>query len=94
MVLYPSGGEIDMGYYRTKHLPLVRNLLDPMGLKELVHWSPQAMDPASPYQLVAELRFQTAEAGLAALEAHGPETQADIPNFTTVVPTILIGTAA
>jgi hypothetical protein len=41
--------------------------------------------------LSAELRFDEMESATRALQAHEPETQADIPNFTDVAPVILIG---
>jgi hypothetical protein len=41
--------------------------------------------------LSAELRFDDMESATRALQARGPETQADIPNFTDVAPVILIG---
>lgn len=87
-VLYPSGGPLDMDYYRDRHLPLVRRLLEPMGMLSLSYVVP---DQQEPYQLVAELRFADRETTGAALAAHGPETRADIPNFTAVVPVILVG---
>ena len=87
-VLYPTGHAFDMDYYRGTHLPLVRRLLDPAGLRSLSYILPQ---PGAPFQLVAELRFDDKATADAALAAHGPETQADIPNFTAAPPVILIG---
>ena len=87
-VLYPTGPAFDMAYYRERHLPLVRRLLAPLGMKQLGFFLP---DQPAPYQLIAELRFESREAANAALAAHGPETQADIPNFTPAKPVILIG---
>lgn len=90
-VLYPADGPIDTGCCRDSHLPLVRRLPEPMGMRELGDWEPREMDPDAPFQLVAELRFDNAETGLAALGVHGPETRADIANFTAAVPVILTG---
>ena len=87
-VLYPAGPPLDMKYYGEKHLPLVRKLLAPKGMMSLSYYQPGA---PSPYQLVAELRFETMEITNAALAEHGPETQADIVNFTAAVPVILVG---
>lgn len=87
-VLYPSGGALDMDYYRDRHLPLVRRLLAPAGMLSLVYFAP---DQPAAYQLVAELRFADRITADAALAAHGPETQADIANFTAVAPVILLG---
>jgi len=90
-VLYPNvaGSKFDLGYYTGSHLPLCRELLAPMGMRSLTYYRPT--DPAAAYQLVAELRFDDMPATNAALAAHGPRTQADIPNFTDVAPVILIG---
>jgi hypothetical protein len=37
--------------------------------------------------------FDDMDATRLALSAHGPETQADVPNFTDVAPVVLIGVA-
>ena len=87
-VLYPVGHDFDMGYYRDRHLPLVRRLLEPARMKSLTYYRP---DQPAPYQLIAELRFDARSDMEQALAAHGPETQADIPNFTSAPPAILIG---
>jgi len=87
-VLYPAGPALDMAYYRARHLPLVRRLLAPAGLLSLAYFQP---DQPAPFQLVAELRFADRATTDAALAAHGPETQADIANFTAVIPVILVG---
>jgi len=87
-VLYPSGGPLDIDYYRDSHLPLVRRLLEPAGMQSLAYFQP---DQPAVFQLVAELRFADRKTADAALAAHGAETQGDIPNFTRVVPVILVG---
>ena len=87
-VLYPAGPALDLDYYQTHHLPLVRRLLEPAGMVSLVWMKP---DQPAPFQLVAELRFADRATTEAALAAHGPETQADIPRFTSAVPVILVG---
>jgi uncharacterized protein (TIGR02118 family) len=92
-VLYPNtpGKRFDTGYYTATHLPLVRRLLAPMGMRALTFYRPTETDPAAPYRLVAELRFDDMATAQAALAAHGPRTQADIANFTDEAPLILIG---
>lgn len=87
-VLYPAGPAFDMAYYRDHHLPLVRRLLAPAGMLSLAYHCP---DAPAPYQLIAELRFANRAVTDAALAAHGPQTQADIANFTAAQPVILIG---
>jgi uncharacterized protein (TIGR02118 family) len=92
-VLYPNvaGSKFDINYYRDTHLPLCRELLAPMGMQSLSFYRPNLADPAAAYQLVAELRFPDMATANAALAAHGPRTQADIPNFTDAKPVILVG---
>jgi len=96
LVLYANkpGSRFDIEYYTSRHLPLVRRLLEPMGMRSLSYVTERALDPTAPsqaYRLIAELRFDDMETTRAALEAHGPETQADIANFTDVAPVIVIG---
>lgn len=92
-VLYPNtpGGRFDLDYYQSKHMPLVRRLLDPMGLRSLSYYQPVDAMGKPPYQVIAELRFDDAQAAQAALGKHGAETQGDIPNFTDVAATIVMG---
>lgn len=89
-VLYPAGHAFDMDYYRDRHLPLCRRLLEPAGMRSLTYYRP---DQPAEYQLVAELRFDSRQDANDALAAHGPETQADIANFTSAPIMILIGEA-
>jgi uncharacterized protein (TIGR02118 family) len=96
VVLYPNkaGSKFDLDYYVHRHLPLVRDRMQPMGMRSFTYTVEHAMDPKAPlqaYRLSAELRFDDMESAARALQAHGPETQADIPNFTDVAPVILIG---
>lgn len=92
-VLYPNrpGTRFDMDYYTGHHLPLVRRLLEPAGLRRMGYFRPVEADPAAPYLLVATLHFDDMDSLHAALAAHGAETQADIPRFTDAVPVILLG---
>ncbi len=96
LVLYANspGSKFDMDYYVSRHLPLVRRLLEPMGMRSLTYVTERALDDAGgaqAYRLIAELRFDDMATTKSALAAHGPETQADIPNFTDVAPVIIIG---
>jgi uncharacterized protein (TIGR02118 family) len=98
MVLYPNkpGSRFDLDYYVSRHLRLVRERLEPMGMRSMTYIAEAALDPSAgpqPYRLVADLRFDDMAATRRALAAHGPETQADIANFTDVAPVILIGEA-
>ena len=44
-VLYPVGASLDLEYYENVHLPLVRKLLVPAGMNELVYWQPTIDNP-------------------------------------------------
>lgn len=92
-VLYPNtpGKKFDLAYYKSTHMPLVRKLMDPAGLKGLHFYEPSDMMGAPPYRLVAELQFDDAATAQAALGKHGAATQGDIPNFTDEQAVILLG---
>ena len=75
LVLYANkpGSRFDIEYYTSRHLPLVRRLLEPMGMRSLSYVTERALDPTAPsqaYRLIAELRFDDMETTRAALEAH------------------------
>ena len=96
LVVYAGkpGARFDLEYYTSRHLPLVRRLLEPLGMRSLTYVRDSAPDPSGAsqlFRLVAELRFDDRDAMNKALGAHGAETQADIANFTDVAPIILIG---
>ena len=93
-VLYPSvaSSRFDLDYYVERHLPLVRDRLTPMSMRSLTFTvMPSTGDEPPPYRLIAELRFDDMVTTERALATHGPETQADIPNFTDLAPIIIIG---
>lgn len=92
-VLYPNtpGSRFDLDYYKSKHMPLVRRLMDPMGLRALGFYQPVEAMGRPPYQVIAELRFDDAKSAQAALGKHGAETQGDIPNFTDVQAAVVMG---
>jgi uncharacterized protein (TIGR02118 family) len=92
-VLYPNtpGTTFDLDYYRDRHLPLVRELLEPGGMRSLSYYVPGPAEADPPYRLVAELRFDSMAEVEAGMAEHGAVTQADIVNFTDVEPVILVG---
>jgi uncharacterized protein (TIGR02118 family) len=93
-VLYPLAGgkRFDLDYYMNTHIPLVERLLIPAGLKQTKVFQSAVTPGTEPeFGIIAELFFDTAEELHAALAAHGPETQADIPNFTDATPIIWLG---
>jgi uncharacterized protein (TIGR02118 family) len=90
-VLYPrhAGARFDMAYYVEQHLPLVRRLLAPAGMRSLSYVRP--VGDAPDHVLIAQLRFDSMAETEAGLAAHGPATQADIVNFTDIGAIVSIG---
>lgn len=91
-VMYPSGvgTRFDMDYYLKKHMPLVSERWTSKGLHDYTVvkgiGTPDGGEP--PYQVVALLRFESADAFKAAAAADGPEIFGDIPNFTDTQPAV------
>ena len=97
-VLYPgSGGEtFDYDYYLSKHMPLVHERWDSMGLKGTQVLRGQAgPDGGKPqFSTITLLNFESAAAFKAAADAHGAELFGDIPNFTNGKPTLQLNETA
>ncbi|GEP08762.1 EthD family reductase [Methylobacterium gnaphalii] len=85
-VMYPSGAgtRFDMDYYLKKHMPLVSERWSPKGLHDykVVKGVATPDGKTPPYQVMALLRFESAEAFAAAAQTDGAEIFGDIPNFT------------
>ncbi len=84
-VMYPAGPNFDMGYYLGHHMPLVRERWSALGLHDakVVKGAGTPDGGAAPFQVMALLTFESADAFKKAVAAHGEEIFADIPNFTT-----------
>ncbi|OHV18299.1 ethyl tert-butyl ether degradation protein EthD [Methylorubrum extorquens] len=91
-VMYPSsaGTRFDMDYYLKKHMPLVSERWTAKGLHDytVVTGTGTPDGGVPPYQVVALLRFESADAFKSAAAADGPEIFGDIPNFTDTQPTV------
>lgn len=87
--LYPIGPEdtFDMDYYLQRHIPMVRGLLEPKGLREVRVFS---SSPKAAYPVIAELIFDDRDSVDAGLASLGPETMNDVPNYTNVTPIMQI----
>ena len=83
-VMYPAGPRFDMDYYLGHHMPLVRERWSALGLHEatVVRGTATPDGGAAPFQVMALLRFSSAEAFAKAASEHGPEIFGDIPKFT------------
>lgn len=95
-VLYPSGGSFNHDYYLQKHMPLVRERWQGMGLKEarVLRAIGTPDGSAAPYQVTTLLTFSSLQDFQKCAAAHGQEIFADIPNFTTVQAVVQINEPA
>ena len=94
-VMYPNqdGSKFDMDYYLKNHLALVAEKWGGMGLNSArIVKGVAGGEPGSapPYQVMAVVEFESAEAFQSAVAEHGAEIFGDIPNFTDVQPTVQI----
>ncbi len=90
-VMYANeeGGTFDFDYYRDTHMAMVREHLEPHGLKQTgiekgVGGGP---DGKAPYLCIGSLYFDSAEQYTAAMAAVGTVLRDDVPNYTNITPT-------
>ncbi|KAF0192852.1 MAG: ethyl tert-butyl ether degradation EthD [Gammaproteobacteria bacterium] len=92
--LYPKqeGGHFDMTYYCTRHIPMVEKKLG-----DACKWITveQGLGGATPgsqpiYVAMSHLYFDSVEAFQTAFEPHAASILGDIPNYTSIPPTIQI----
>ena len=88
MVLYPQaeGARFDHDYYEGRHMPFLREKLEPLGMirAEVDRGLPSGPDQPASFVAVAHLIFETPEQFQKALESVGDEIMADIPNYTDI----------
>ncbi|HUY84564.1 MAG TPA: EthD family reductase [Steroidobacteraceae bacterium] len=97
-VMYPNGGNttFDMGYYTTKHLPMVKRKCG-MACKSIgADRGLNAGQPGTqaPYVAVGYLTFDSLEEFQKSFGPHAAEILADIPNYTNAQPVIQISDVA
>lgn len=90
-VLYPNepGKKFDLDYYVGRHMRLVRDRIGELGLLRIeVDRGVGGAAPGAPapFACVGHLYFDTVEAFQRAMQAHGKEFMADVPNFTDIRP--------
>jgi len=95
LVLYPQeeGSTFDHAYFMEKHLPMVKERLEPLGLLRIeVDKGISATDPnaPAPYSVMNSLMFNTVEEVHQAFMAEGRAVMGDTPNYTNVKPIIQI----
>ena len=94
-VLYPNhdGAKFDLDYYRVTHIPLVKKVMKATSVV-LIEGVPMGATPV-PFVMIAHIQFASAEALRAGLADPGmADVRADIPKFTDIRPTIMMGRSA
>jgi uncharacterized protein (TIGR02118 family) len=94
-VLYPAGEgkKFDLGYYTTKHMPLVETRLKSFGL---LRWEVDkgvgggAPGSDAPFVATGHLYFNAPGEFEKGIAAHGKEILGDVPNYTNIQPQIQI----
>jgi len=94
-VLYPNheGAKFDLKYYRDSHIPLAMKVMkaDRVMLIEGIP-TPTA---AAPFLMIAHFQFASPEALKAATDnPQMADVRADIPKFTDIKPTVMVGRSA
>ena len=92
-VIYPNhdGARFDADYYRASHAPLAMDIMQADSVT-LVEGVPMPGAATAPYALIAHFHFaspETMQRGLASPRM--AELQADVPNYTDIQPTIMLG---
>lgn len=93
LILYPAttGAQFDMNYYTQKHLELVRSTFGDAVETISVHkgLGGPGGTPAA-FVVTTAIEFRDLASLGAAIEGGGEKINQDVPNFTTIVPTIQI----
>lgn len=93
-VLFPKqeGGHFDMGYYCTQHVPMLQKMLGDACKCVTVEQGLGGATPGSQpsYVAMGHLYFDSVEAFQTAFEPHATSIFGDLPNYTSVPPTIQI----
>lgn len=91
-VIYPNheGARFDTGYYRSTHIPLAMKVMKASSVI-LIEGVPNGTS-AAPYVMIAHFQFPSSDALKAALANPAmAEVRADVPRFTDIKPTVMLG---
>ena len=91
-VIYPNheGAKFDASYYRSTHIPMAMKVMKADSVT-LIEGVPMG-GTAAPYAMIAHFQFPTLEALEAGRANPGmAEVRADIPKFTDIKPTVMLG---
>lgn len=87
-ILYPreEGSTFDIDYYTNSHMPMFAGHLG----EACQAWGVIAADGPQ-YHCVGWAMVDSADAFNSAMAEHGAEIIGDVPNYTTVTPTLIVG---
>ena len=91
-VIYPNqeGARFDIRYYRDTHIPLAMKVMKADNVI-LIEGVPMGT-VAAPYVMIAHFQFSSPEAVKAATDnPRMAEVRADVPKFTDIKPTVMLG---
>ena len=93
-VMYPNtpGNRFDHGYYRDKHMPLVKARMGEHCKYYTVNKGLAGGTPGTPatYVAMCHIFSDSVETFQKGFGPHAPEIMADIPNYTDLTPVIQI----
>ena len=85
VVLYPhsNGNWFNMEYYKKNHVPLVKKLLEPYGMKKFeLDAGMDGINGPAPYFAIATMTFNTSEQFKKGFAECGQTLTDDMPNYT------------
>ena len=87
-ILYPraEGSTFDTDYYATKHMPMFAEALG----DACVRWGVTSV-PQGDYHAIGWARIESQDAFNSAMAEKGAEIMGDVPNYTNVRPSMIIG---
>jgi uncharacterized protein (TIGR02118 family) len=96
-VLYPAteGASFDHDYYRDRHTPMLQEKLgDALRAVSVERGIGDGMGGDPPFVAASHLDFDSVEAFQAALMPVAGDIVGDLPNYTTIQPTMLLSELA
>jgi uncharacterized protein (TIGR02118 family) len=93
-VMYPqrAGAKFDMGYYRTRHVALLRERLEPalesLSIDEGIGGGEPDAPP--PFVVIAHLHFDSLQSFQEAFAPNASEIAGDVGNYTDIEPVIQV----
>ena len=91
-VYYPAdgGSKFDHDYYRTRHMPLIRERLGDACLRYEIDKGLAGRDPESAPKFVAACHIYAPSLAAfhEAFGPHSPEIRADVANYTDIAPIV------